>query len=162
MRCGLLISRSDFEKSAPEYEQLSFLTNENCPNVQENLTYKRTATINDCITTRNYERLVKFVARRLDFNMHLKGTEYFIDTILFLFENELSVRQCDLAFEIIGNKENLTIKQVRKRIINSLNAMENSAKKSVIYEFFPEYDGRNPSLMYSLTLALESLEDVFK
>ena len=157
-----MISKNDFEKSAPEYEQLSFLTNENCPSVQDDSMYKGTATIKECIKTKNYERLVKFVARRLNFNMHLKGTEYFIETILILFENKFSIRQCDFAFEIIANKEHLTIKQVRKRIINSLNAMDNSIKRSVIYEYFPEYDGRNPSLMYSLTLALERLENVFK
>lgn len=157
-----MISKKDIKESVPEYEQLSFLTNENCPSVQGDLIHKGTATLNECITTRNYKKLVKYVARKLDFNMHIKGTENFIDTLLFLFENGFSVKQCDLAFERIAQKEKLTIKLVRKRIINALNAMNNSVKKEVFLEYFPEYDGRHPSLMYSLDLALDRLEGIFK
>ncbi len=152
----------DLGDSAFVFEQMTLLTDENCPNVQGSLMYKGSATLNECITKRDYRRLVRFVARKLEFNMHLKGTDYFIESLLFLFENGLSAKQCDLAFEIIATKENITTKQVRKRITNSLNAMDNSVRKEVFRFYFPEYDGRHPSLMYSLTLALQRLEDVFK
>ena len=161
MRCELRIIE-DLRKSAPQHEQITFLTNENIPNIQEQAMYKGSAVINECLATKNYKKLVRVVARKLNFNMHIKGTDYFISTLLFLFENELSPRQCDAAFEMIAKEEGITEKQVRKRITNALNAMDNSVDKEKFYRLFPEYDGRHPSLMYSLTLALERLEEVSK
>lgn len=161
MRCELKII-SNFKKSAPQHEQVLSLTNDNCPNVQEQEMYKRSSIIDECIATKNYKLLVRYIARLLEFNMHIKGTEYFIDTLLFLFDNELSPKHCDVAFNMIAKKEGLTEKQVRKRIINALNAMDNSVNKEKFYRLFPAYDGRHPSLMYSLTLALDRLEEVSK
>ena len=131
MRCELRIIE-DLRKSAPQHEQITFLTNENIPSIQEQAMYKGSAVINECLATKNYKKLVRVVARKLNFNMHIKGTE------------------------------GITEKQVRKRITNALNAMDNSVDKEKFYRLFPEYDGRHPSLMYSLTLALERLEEVSK
>lgn len=149
------------EKIAHSFEQLSFLTNDNCPNVQAKPMYERTAILYECITTNDCKKLIEVVVRRLEFNMRSKGTEYFIYTLLHLFHYNYSSKQCDSAFKEIAKIENISESLVKKRIINALNTMSNSVEKEEIYRYFPEYDGRHPSLMYSIDLALDRLNEIF-
>ena len=160
MKYDLLGLMND-ESTAHSFEQLSFLTKENCPIVQEQPMYERTTVLYECITTNDCKRLIEIVVRRLEFNMRSKGTEYFIYTLLHLFHYNYSSKQCDSAFKEIARQENISINLVKKRIINALNSMDNSVKKEDIYRYFPEYDGRHPSLMYSIDLALDRLNEIF-
>ena len=56
MRCELRIIE-DLRKSAPQHEQITLLTNENVPNIQESVMYKGSAIIDECIATKDYKNL---------------------------------------------------------------------------------------------------------
>ena len=144
-----------------KYEQLSFLTNENDPYFQMDVIYKSKLTLAEYIANNDYRGLIIYVARRMNFNMSSIGTTYFIETLLYLFQNDLPARQSNEAFKIISEKYNTTITRVRANITNSLNTMNRFVDERRFNFYFPEYDGRNPSLIYSITLALERLDEVF-
>ena len=60
MRCELRIIE-DLRKSAPQHEQITFLTNENIPNIKEQTIYKGTAVINECLATKDYKNLLELL-----------------------------------------------------------------------------------------------------
>ena len=147
------------EKTAPlkNYEQLSFLTKENCPNIQANQMYERSIALYESFPDDDCRRLVEDIAMQLEFNMRTNGTDYFLYTLLYLHSHNYSIRQAKYAFYKISQIDGITVSLVKKRIINSLNSMDKLAKKEVIQKYFPEHDGRHPSLMYSIDLALMKL-----
>lgn len=148
--------------SAFKYKQTKFLTNENDPFVQMDVMYKSKSTLYEYIKTRDYRKVVINVARKLNFNMSSIGTTYFIEALLYLFQNGLSIKQSNEAFKLIAEQYDTSVKRVRANITNALNSMNRFSDKKLFIHYFPEYDGRNPSLIYSLSLALERMEDIFK
>ena len=140
------------ELDSCSYEQISFLTNENSSYFRTEKANKRS------MAYEKYNRLCKDVAREINFNMKSKGTKYFIDALLFLFTNDLSIRQSNQAFIEIAQKYNTSVERVRANITDSLKSMKRFSKTATLNEVFPKYDGRNPSLIYSLELALDKLE----
>lgn len=154
--------RKNPDGSCSKYEQLSFLTYENDPYCQKDVMNQRKIALAEYIANNDYRGLIIYVARRLNFNMSSIGTTYFIETLLYLFQNDLPARQSNVAFEIISLKYNTSVKRVRANITNSLNTMSRFVDMKRFNFYFPEYDGRNPSLIYSIALALERLDGIFK
>ena len=119
-------------------------------------------TIEDCIKARDYRKLCNKVAIKVGFNPLSKGTEYLIRSIVFLFENELDVKQYKVAFKEVAEMKYTSPVRVRANITNAIDTMARRMNEKKFSELFPEYDGRKPSLVYTLALALERLDSIFK
>lgn len=105
----------------------------------------------------NFKLLLMIVAQKLGFNIASKGTNFLIDAILYLYNNNIDTIDMNLLYEMLSKKHNREIQNIQDNINNSMRTMRRFYEKRILQKFFPEYDGRSPYAKYIIALSVHGL-----
>lgn len=108
-------------------------------------------------TKPNFKLLLMIVAPKLGFNVAAKGTNFIIDSILYLYNNNIDTFDMNMLYELLSKKHKREIKNIQTNINNSMRTMRRFSRKSILQTFFPEYDGRSPYAKYIIALSVHGL-----
>ena len=108
----------------------------------------------------NIRELCENTALKLGFNTTSFGTNFLIDSILLLHENNLDIYSMDYVYREISLKYNIPVKKIKWNIEKSINSMFRFSNFKTISSIFPEYDGRKPTPKYCIELALQKLKNI--
>ena len=105
----------------------------------------------------NFKLLLMIVAPRLGFNIASKGTNFIIDAILYLYNNNIDTIDMALLYKMLSKKHKREIHNIQDNINNSMRTMRRFYEKRILHKFFPEYDGRSPYAKYIIALSVHGL-----
>lgn len=105
----------------------------------------------------NFKLLLMIVAPKLGFNITSKGTNFIIDAILYLYNNNIDTIDMSLLYKMLSKKHKREIHNIQDNINNSMRTMRRFYEKRILHKFFPEYDGRNPYAKYIIALSVHGL-----
>ena len=105
----------------------------------------------------NFKLLLMIVAPKLGFNIASKGTNFLIDAILYLYNNNIDTIDMNLLYEMLSKKHKREIQNIQDNINNSMRTMRRFYEKRILHKFFPEYDGRKPYAKYVIALSVHGL-----
>ena len=108
-------------------------------------------------TKPNFKLLLMIVAPKLGFNVAAKGTNFIIDSILYLYNNNIDSFDMNMLYVFLSKKYKREIKNIQENINNAMRTMRRFYHKRILYKFFPEYDGRNPNAKYMIALSVHGL-----
>lgn len=91
---------------------------------------------------------------KLSFNLYSKGTKYLIDCISIANDEPTLLYNISTLYTLIATQNHTTPQIIKWSICNSLSAMNRFVNKELLYSFFCEYDGRNLTPKYFITLLL--------
>lgn len=97
------------------------------------------------------------VAPKLGFNVAAKGTNFIIDSILYLYNNNIDSFDMNMLYVFLSKKYKRKIKNIQEHINNAMRTMRRFYHKIILHKFFPEYDGRNPNAKYMIALPVHGL-----
>lgn len=105
----------------------------------------------------NFKLLLMIVAPKLGFNIASKGTNFIIDAILYLYNNNIDTIDMNLLYEMLSKKHKREIHNIQDNINNSMRTIRRFYEKRILQKFFPEYDGRSPYAKYIIALSVHGL-----
>ena len=105
----------------------------------------------------NFKLLLMIVAPKLGFNIASKGTNFIIDAILYLYNNNIDTIDMTLLYKMLSKKHKREIHNIQDNINNSMRTMRRFYEKRILHKFFPEYDGRSPYAKYIIALSVHGL-----
>lgn len=105
----------------------------------------------------NFKLLLMTVAPKLGFNIASKGTNFIIDAILYLYNNNIDSFDMNTLYKMLSKKYKREIKNIQNNINNSMRTMRRFTNKSVLKIFFPNYDSRSPYAKYIIALSVHGL-----
>lgn len=105
----------------------------------------------------NFKLLLMIVAPKLGFNIASKGTNFIIDAILYLYNNNIDTIDMNLLYEMLSKKHKREIQNIQDNVNNSMRTMRRFYEKRILHKFFPEYDGRSPYAKYLIALSVHGL-----
>lgn len=105
----------------------------------------------------NFKLLLMIVAPKLGFNIASKGTNFIIDAILYLYNNNIDTIDMSLLYNMLSKKHKREIQNIQDNINNSMRTMRRFYEKRILHKFFPEYDGRSPYAKYIIALSVHGL-----
>lgn len=105
----------------------------------------------------NFKLLLMIVAPKLGFNIASKGTNFIIDAILYLYNNNIDTIDMSLLYKMLSKKHKREIHNIQDNINNSMRTMRRFYEKRILHKFFPEYDGRSPYAKYIIALSVHGL-----
>lgn len=105
----------------------------------------------------NFKLLLMVVAPKLGFNISSKGTNFIIDCILYLYNNNIDSFDMNMLYVFLSKKYKRNLKNIQENINNSMRTMRRFHHKRILQKFFPEYDGRSPNAKYIIALSVHSL-----
>ena len=108
-------------------------------------------------TKPNFKLLLMIVAPKLGFNIASKGTNFIIDSILYLYNNNIDSFDMNMLYVLLSKKHKREIKNIQTNINNSMRTMRRFFQKNTLHNFFPEYDGRMPYARYIIALSVHGL-----
>ncbi len=91
---------------------------------------------------------------QLGFNFTNIGTTYIIDTVEYLYENNINTFSIKKIYEDIARKNNTTVRNAKWNIEKAIKSMYRYSKMEDIKKWYPYYDGKKPPPKYVITLAL--------
>lgn len=140
---------------------VSYPTNENC-SFQEQEIYNFEKSIKELVAEKDYKSLCYKISLILGLNMNNLGSICLFECIIYLYENNLTARQKHLAYKKIGSKYGLTTHRLKENMRYALDSAIKEPERKLMRHLFSAYDGRQLTLSYSLSLALESLNHAIK
>ena len=105
----------------------------------------------------NFKLLLMIVAPKLGFNITSKGTNFIIDAILYLYNNNIDTIDMSLLYKMLSKKHKREIHNIQDNINNSMRTMRRFYEKRILHKVFPEYDGRSPYAKYIIALSVHGL-----
>lgn len=109
----------------------------------------------------NFRRLCSIVALKLGFNVSTFGTKLLIDAILFLYNNNIDDCQMEIIYNMLSQKYSEKYQKIKWSIENSMKSMRRYCDKKLLYQIFPEYDGRLLNAKYIIVLSVYELRNYF-
>ena len=94
---------------------------------------------------------------QLGFNFTSIGTKYLIDSILYLYDNNISNFSMNDIYKEISIRNNTSFRNIKWNIEKSINSMYRFSRKEDLLEFFPYYDERKPTPKYIISMLLYKL-----
>lgn len=108
--------------------------------------------------TRNIEDLFW----KLNFNQTSHGTYYLKRAIAIAFYDQSLIYDNKMLNELLSKEQNLTPKEIRGTIDNSLNSMYSPSQKESLYKVFKsDYDARKPSTKYFIAICVNYLNKIY-
>ena len=79
----------------------------------------------------NFKLLLMIVAPKLGFNIASKGTNFLIDAILYLYNNNIDTIDMNLLYEMLSKKHKREIQNIQDNINNSMRTMRRFYEKRI-------------------------------
>lgn len=97
---------------------------------------------------------------KLSFNLYTKGTKYLIDSIILANSNQNLLYNITNLYALVASKNHTSENIIKWSITNSLSSMNRYVDKKLLYSIFSEYDGRNLTPKYFISLLLRYINKV--
>lgn len=105
----------------------------------------------------NCKNMITNILCQLGFNLSNNGTQFLIDIVLYLYNNNISCYNIKDIYNILAQKHSTSYKKIKWNIENSVNSMCQYCNKD-IRTIFPDYDDeRKLSPKYLINLLLSKL-----
>ena len=97
---------------------------------------------------------------KLSFNLYSKGTKYLIDSIVLANSNPNLLYNITNLYSLVASQNHTSENIIKWSITNSLSSMNRYVDKKLLYSIFYEYDGRNLTPKYFISLLLRYIHRV--
>lgn len=97
---------------------------------------------------------------KLSFNLYSKGTKYLIDSIVLANTNPNLLYNISNLYSLVASQNHTSENIIKWSITNSLSSMNRYVDKKLLYSIFCEYDGRNLTPKYFISLLLRYINRV--
>lgn len=121
-------------------------------------TKERIISTNDKLT-----RDIEDLFWKLNFNQTSRGTYYLKRSIAIAFYDQSLLYNNKKLIELLSKEQNISSKEIRATIDNSLNSMYSSSQIEVLYNVFKnDYDFRKPSTKYFIAICVNYLNKIYQ
>lgn len=90
----------------------------------------------------NLRKICSTISSKLGFNTAIRGTDFIIEAIIYLYENNIDRFEMKIIYEMLIKKYSTSISNVKSSITNAANYMSDNLDYELANKIFSEYDGR--------------------
>ncbi len=100
--------------------------------------------------------------KRLGFNFGSKGTKYIIDSIMYVYKNNLDDFYITTIYQLLSEAYSVPVKTIKWNISNAVKSVQKSVSEATLCDIFSAHDGRPLSFKYLIVLSVYELRKEFK